>query len=51
MHVNVVNGDPTWRNRADPVSGYAGIPRNMTCIAEKLKTAGCKMREKRTREP
>lgn len=27
-------------NPADPVSGFAGVPRNMTGIAAKLKTAG-----------
>ena len=27
-------------NASDPVSGYAGIPRNMTGIAQKLKDVG-----------
>ena len=27
-------------NPQDPVSGFAGIPRNMTGIATKLKSAG-----------
>ena len=39
-HVNVLNDDMSVANPADPVSGFAGIPRNMTGIAEKLKTAG-----------
>ena len=29
-------------NPNDPVSGFAAIPRNMTCIATKLKSAGYK---------
>jgi hypothetical protein len=28
-------------NPDDPVSGFAGIPRNMTGIATKLAAAGC----------
>ena len=40
MHVNIVNADPTTCNPDDPVSGFAGIPRNMTSIAEKLRSAG-----------
>ena len=30
VHVNVINADPSVHNPADPVGGYAGIPRNMT---------------------
>ncbi|KAH9257805.1 hypothetical protein BASA81_003823 [Batrachochytrium salamandrivorans] len=37
VHVNTENIEPTTANPRDPLSGYAGIPRNMTCIAEKLK--------------
>lgn len=40
IHVNVVNGQTTLLNPADPVSGYSGIPVNMTSIADKLTGAG-----------
>ena len=40
VHVNTANVDPTVSNPKDPVSGFAGIPTNMTCIANKLKQAG-----------
>lgn len=40
QHVNALNVDPLCHNPNDPVSGYAGIPRNMTGIAEKLKQEG-----------
>eukprot|EP00315_Gephyrocapsa_oceanica_P030513 CAMPEP_0185411444 /NCGR_PEP_ID=MMETSP1365-20130426/3578_1 /TAXON_ID=38817 /ORGANISM="Gephyrocapsa oceanica, Strain RCC1303" /LENGTH=673 /DNA_ID=CAMNT_0028014065 /DNA_START=21 /DNA_END=2042 /DNA_ORIENTATION=- len=40
VHVNVVNTSPTVRNASDPVSGYAGIPRNMTTLATKLREGG-----------
>ena len=40
IHVNVVNGQTTLHNPADPVSGFSGIPKNMTTIAEKLVAAG-----------
>ena len=40
IHVNVVNGQTTLLNPDDPVSGYSGIPTNMTSIAEKLTSAG-----------
>lgn len=40
MHVNTGNTDPSWYNPSDPMSGFAGIPRNMTGIATKLKQAG-----------
>ena len=39
-HVNVLNTDMNNHNPADPVSGFAGVPRNMTGIATKLKSAG-----------
>jgi arylsulfatase A-like enzyme len=38
--VNTVNGAPDLHNPADPVSGYAGIPRNMTTIAQLMQGAG-----------
>ena len=40
IHVNVGNDALTLFNASDPVSGAAGIPRNMTTVAEKLKAAG-----------
>ena len=40
VHVNVANTEPTVSNPNDPISGFQGIPRNMTCIAEKLQEAG-----------
>ena len=40
IHVNTINGAPNIRNPADVVSGYAGIPRNMTGIAEHMLSAG-----------
>eukprot|EP00439_Symbiodinium_sp_Y106_P028487 s185_g3.t1 len=40
VHVNPVNSAVTSRNYNDPVSGYAGIPRNMTGIAEKMRDGG-----------
>ena len=36
VHVNTVNAEPECRNPDDLVSGYAGIPRNMTTIATLL---------------
>lgn len=42
VHVNDANVDPQFSNPQDPVSGFQGIPRNMTCIATKLKLAGYK---------
>jgi arylsulfatase B len=38
--VNVLNSDIGQSNPADPVSGFQGIPRNMTGIATKLKERG-----------
>eukprot|EP00947_MAST-08B_sp_MAST-8B-sp1_P005800 g5800.t1 len=40
VHVNTQNIDITARNPDDPVSGFSGIPRNMTGLATKLKEAG-----------
>ena len=40
IHVNVVNGPTTCHNPDDPVSGYSGIPMNMTTLAEKMRKAG-----------
>ena len=40
IHVNTGNDGLTLVNPADPVSGFAGIPRNMTGIAEKMAAAG-----------
>jgi len=40
IHVNVANGRTDLHNPKDPISGYFGIPRNMTAIAAKLATAG-----------
>ncbi|CAE7809067.1 ARSB [Symbiodinium necroappetens] len=42
VHVNKEMKDLDLQlvNPKDPVSGFAGIPRNMTCIAEKLLEAG-----------
>mmetsp|Transcript_23658 Transcript_23658/g.55156 ORF Transcript_23658/g.55156 Transcript_23658/m.55156 type:complete len:703 (-) Transcript_23658:83-2191(-) len=42
MHVNWINTGLTFYNPKDPVSGSAGIPRNMTGMAEKLKEGGYK---------
>ena len=39
IHVNDVNAHGIY-NPNDPMSGFAGIPRNMTGIAEKLNQAG-----------
>ena len=40
IHVNTGNDGLTLVNFADPVSGFAGIPRNMTCIGNKMSEAG-----------
>ena len=40
MHVNVLNDDMSIYNIRDPVSGFAGMARNFTGLATKLKTAG-----------
>ena len=39
IHVNVLNSPLNQHNPRDRVSGYMGIPRNFTGIAEKLKAA------------
>ena len=44
VHVNTANSDPGISNPADPVSGFQGIPRNMTGVAAQLKAVGCKSR-------
>ena len=38
--VNIKNSSPTVANKTDPVSGFQGIPRNMTGIAQKLRDVG-----------
>eukprot|EP00931_Biecheleriopsis_adriatica_P056364 TRINITY_DN33400_c0_g1_i1.p1 TRINITY_DN33400_c0_g1~~TRINITY_DN33400_c0_g1_i1.p1 ORF type:complete len:681 (+),score=133.82 TRINITY_DN33400_c0_g1_i1:220-2043(+) len=40
VHVNPVNSGVTSRNYDDPVSGFAGIPRNMTGLAQKMREGG-----------
>lgn len=40
IHVNIDNDYPDFYNPKDNVSGFAGIPRNMTAIATKLTQAG-----------
>ena len=40
IHVNDKNMEPQYYNPDDPVSGFTGIPRNMTGIGEKMKQAG-----------
>lgn len=40
IHVNDKNEPVCNHNPSDSVSGFAGIPRKMTTISEKLKTAG-----------
>ena len=40
IHVNTGNDPLTLWNPQDPVSGFAGIPRNMTTIATKLGEVG-----------
>jgi len=40
VHVNTVNKGVTVRNVSDPVSGWAGIPRNMTGLAQKMRMGG-----------
>ena len=42
VHVSFNNDDPTTYNPGEPDTGFAGIPRNMTGIAEKMKSAGYK---------
>jgi hypothetical protein len=40
IHVNVLNADPDTFNASDPVSGAAGVARNMTGIGTKMAAAG-----------
>ena len=40
IHVNVQNLGPRNHNPRDPISGFSGIPRNMTGIAELLRAKG-----------
>ena len=40
MHVNVLNSDLAAANLSDPISGFAGIPRNMSALPARLKEAG-----------
>jgi arylsulfatase B len=40
IHVNVINAAPEVHNASDPISGFAGIPRNMTGVAEVMRRAG-----------
>ena len=40
IHVNDLNAAPDIYSPKDPVSGFAGIPRNMTGLATKMKLAG-----------
>ena len=40
IHVNVLNSPVTQHNPKDTIGGFQGAPRNMTGIAEKLKSAG-----------
>ena len=38
--VNTLNIDPLNYNPKDNISGYAAVPRNMTCLAQAMKKAG-----------
>jgi arylsulfatase B len=40
IHVNVLNSDLASVNLADPISGFAGLPRNITALPSKLAAAG-----------
>jgi arylsulfatase I/J len=40
LHVNVLNSWLDIHNPDDPVSGYQGVPLNMSFLPQKLKTAG-----------
>jgi len=40
IHVNMNNDDQFLVNPADTVGGYSGIARNMTCIGNKMQSAG-----------
>lgn len=41
VHVNVVNAEPECVNPKDPVSGFAGIPVNMSTLPAKMAGLGC----------
>ena len=40
IHINVLNSDLTLVNEADPVSGFAGLPRNVTALPAMLAKVG-----------
>lgn len=40
LHVNVLNSPLAAVNLADPVSGFAGMPRNLTALPQMLKDVG-----------
>ena len=40
IHVNDIDSSQSCYNPNDPVSGYTGIPRNMTVISAKMKEGG-----------
>lgn len=40
VHVNILNADMSSWNPADPVSGFAGVPRNMTGISAVMREGG-----------
>ena len=40
VHVNFANAEPTVSNPADPIGGYAGIPVNMTGVAQLMRKGG-----------
>ena len=51
VHVNLVNHDPSISNPKDPISGWAGIPRNMTGMAALLKKGGYRTHMVRPNDP
>ena len=50
-HVNPLNAAPEIYNPADPVSGMAAMPRNMTGMAIKMSAGGYKTHSTYTRNP
>ena len=50
VHVGWVNDHNEARNPTDPDSGFAGIPRNMTGLAEKMRQGGYRRSEEHTSE-
>ncbi len=40
IHINVLNSDLTLVNEAEPVSGFAGLPRNVTALPAMLAKVG-----------